>query len=192
MGVEVAISLRALDFKAVLPSSGRAAETSGNLPRHRGAKEFRRSAGRGNIGVLGRAEPGAARQLSNSYRLRGPAEDATMSKQPPADHLEYLRRRPFVFGCETAVFPPEELELLEERGNWLEALAAGKIRPVTAEQEHFLRVDRDEAEPRTLAERAWLRLKGRREFEQANRKAAPPEPQPDYGMVEFDADRCWW
>ena len=110
----------------------------------------------------------------------------------PADHLEYLRRRPFVFGCSTAVFPPEELEVLSERGNWLEALAAGKIRPVTAEQEHFLRVDREEAEPRTLAERAWLRLKGRREFERANQNTPPPEPLPDYGMVEFDEDRCWW
>ena len=110
----------------------------------------------------------------------------------PADHLTYLRRRPFAFGCSTAVFPPDELEALSESGNWLEALASGAIRPVTPEQEHFLKVDREEAEPQTLLERAWVRLKGRREFEREQENAPPPPPPVDYGMVEFDADRCWW
>jgi uncharacterized protein YifE (UPF0438 family) len=112
----------------------------------------------------------------------------------PADHLEYLRRRPFVFGCSTAVFPADELDALSEYGNWLEALAAGAIRPVTAEQEHFLRVDRDEAEPATVCERAWVRLKGRRDYERDEQKTpAPPAPPPEtYGIVEWDADRCWW
>lgn len=110
----------------------------------------------------------------------------------PADHLAYLRQRPFVFGCSVEVFPPDEIQLLEEQGNWLQALAAGKIAPATEEQKHFLMVDRDEAEPQTAAERAWLRLKGRRELEQGSKPAAAPEPPPDYGMVEFDADRCWW
>jgi uncharacterized protein YifE (UPF0438 family) len=115
-----------------------------------------------------------------------------MSKVPP-DHLAYLRRRPFAFRCSTAVFPPEELEALAEYGNWLEALASGVIKPVTREQEHFLKVDRDEAEPETVCERAWARLKGRREYEREEQQATPPEAeQPDYGMVEWDADRCWW
>ena len=65
------------------------------------------------------------------------------------------------------------------------------IQPVTAEQKRFLKVDRGEAQPKTVCERAWVRLKGRREFEQGDKPAASPEP-PDYGMVEFDADRCWW
>jgi len=110
----------------------------------------------------------------------------------PADHLAFLQRRPFVFGCSVAVFPPDELQVLEEMGNWLQALAAGQIHPVTAEQKHFLLVDRDEAEARTVAERAWARLKGRRELEAADKPPAPPEPPPDYGMIEFDKDRCWW
>ena len=76
--------------------------------------------------------------------------------------------------------------------NRLEALAAGAVRAATPEEKHFLLVDRDEADPETVAERAWVRLKGRREFEQADRGTAPPEPTPDYGMIEFDADRCWW
>ena len=116
------------------------------------------------------------------------------SAKVPADHLEYLRRRPFVFRCSTAVFPADELAALEEYGNWLEALASGAIKPATLEQEHFLAVDRDEAEPATVCERAWVRLKGRREYErEEGRQTAPPPPPPeDYGIVEWDADRCWW
>jgi uncharacterized protein YifE (UPF0438 family) len=110
----------------------------------------------------------------------------------PPDHLTHLRRRPFAFGCATGIFPPEELAALEEFGNLLEALAAGTVKPATPEEKHFLKVDREEAEPKTVLERAWLRLKGRREFEQEERAAAPPDKPDDYGMVEFDADRCWW
>ena len=109
------------------------------------------------------------------------------TKTPPID-----LKRPFAFGCSTAVFPPEEVAVLTESGMLLEALATGAIRPTTPEQKHFLRVHRDKAEPKTVAERAWLRLKGRREFESGDKAKAPPEPPKDYGMVEFDADRCWW
>jgi uncharacterized protein YifE (UPF0438 family) len=114
-----------------------------------------------------------------------------MSEVPP-DHLAYLRRRPFALRCSAAVFPADELEALAEYGHWLEALAAGVISPVTPEQEHFLRVDREEAEPATVCERAWVRLKGRREYEREQQIAAPPAPPEDYGIVEWDADRCWW
>lgn len=112
----------------------------------------------------------------------------------PQDHLVYLQRRPFAFRCETSIFPPDELEALAEYGNWLEALSTGVIQPVTAEQKHFLKVDRDEAKPKTLCERAWVRLKGRREYEQEQRGDTPPPPAPaeNYGIVEWDADRCWW
>lgn len=90
------------------------------------------------------------------------------------------------------MFPEEEFAALAVVGCTLEALVAGSVRPTTAEQEHFLQVDREEAEPETVAERAWMRLKGRREFERAEQPKAPPDPPKDYGMVEFDADRCWW
>jgi uncharacterized protein YifE (UPF0438 family) len=111
----------------------------------------------------------------------------------PPEHLVYLQRRPFNFDCSTAVFPPEELQALKEYGNWLEALASGAIAPVTAEQEHFLRVDREEAKPTTVSEQAWVRLKGRREYEkeEGQQPLAPPPPE-NYGIVEWDEDRCWW
>jgi uncharacterized protein YifE (UPF0438 family) len=67
------------------------------------------------------------------------------------------------------------------------------IQPLTAEQEHFLKVHREEVEPTTICERAWLRLIGRREFERDDKAAQPAPPAAeDYGMVEWDADRCWW
>jgi len=69
---------------------------------------------------------------------------------PPPDHLAYLQRRPFAFGCSTAIFPTDELEALSEYGNWLEALATGVIKPLTPEQEHFLQVDHDDTEPTTV------------------------------------------
>jgi len=114
-----------------------------------------------------------------------------MSK-PPSDHLVYLQKRPFEFGCSVDVFPADEIKALVEYGNWLEALATGRIRPATKGQEHFLKVDRDEAAPETVCERAWVRLKGRREYELDQKLAAPALATEDYGIKEWDEDRCWW
>jgi uncharacterized protein YifE (UPF0438 family) len=110
----------------------------------------------------------------------------------PPDHREHLQRRPFRFGCETDIFPVDELGALSERGHWMEALVAGTIVPLTAEHEHFLHVDRDEAEPTTVDERAWLRLKGRREYEREQQSAPRPEPKEDYGIIDWDREKCWW
>lgn len=101
-------------------------------------------------------------------------------------------QKPFAFGCDLSVFPVAEVRALKSHGARFEELASGAAAPTSADEERFLRVDREECEPETVAERAWLRLKGRRAFEQEQR-TAPPPPAPDtYGMVEFDADRCWW
>jgi uncharacterized protein YifE (UPF0438 family) len=114
-----------------------------------------------------------------------------MSQIPP-DHLVYLQRRPFAFGCSTAIFPADELQALSDFGSWMEALSGGAIQPVTPEQAHFLSVDCEEAEPATVCERAWVRLKGRREYEHEEAIAPPPSPPEDYGIVAWDLDRCWW
>jgi hypothetical protein len=63
---------------------------------------------------------------------------------------------------------------------------------LTADRKHFPLVDREEAERKTLAERAWTRLKGRREFEEGEKVTVPPQQAEDYGTIEFDEDRCWW
>ena len=122
--------------------------------------------------------------------VRGACPRASPCSKLPAAQRDYLRR-PFEFGCSTAAFPPDELTGLAESGALLEALAAGEIEPATADQEHFLKVDREEAEPETVLERAWERLEGPREYEHGQTDG-PDSPAGDYDMVEFDADRCWW
>jgi hypothetical protein len=67
---------------------------------------------------------------------------------------------------------------------------AGAIAPTLPEYEHFLKVDREEVEPATVDERAWMRLKGRREFEREQR--SDPSPPEDYGIIEWDKEKCWW
>lgn len=103
-----------------------------------------------------------------------------------------INQRPFSFGCATHIFPADELNALKERGGWMEALISGAIQPTTPEHEHFLQVDREEVEPTTVDERAWLRLKYRREFERDRGMAPPPAPKEDYGIIEWDKEKCWW
>jgi uncharacterized protein YifE (UPF0438 family) len=100
--------------------------------------------------------------------------------------------QPFAFGCDVTVFPPEEIAALERHGARFEALAAGASRPASDEERHFVKVHREKEKPKTLPERAWLRLKARREYEREQQQAPPPAPPENYDMVEFDADRCWW
>src|SRR5207247_6669822 len=110
----------------------------------------------------------------------------------PKEHETFLQKRPFAFGCATHIFPADELQILAEEGNWMEALASGTIQPLSPVHKRFLRVDREEAEPQSVAERAWVRLKGRREFEREQAAAPPPEPPVDYGIIEWDKEKCWW
>lgn len=100
--------------------------------------------------------------------------------------------QPFAFGCDVSVFPAKEIAALEKHGSRFEALASGAAKPATPAEKHFLQVDREKAEPTSVAERAWLRLKARREYEREQQGSAPPAAPENYGMVEFDADRCWW
>lgn len=113
-----------------------------------------------------------------------------MSNIPPNDREQ--ERQPFRFGCSTHIFPLEEISALTARGPWMESLAAGMIAPTAPEHEHFLQVDREEAEPATVDERAWVRLKGRREFERERETASPRTPPEDYGIIEWDKEKCWW
>ena len=100
--------------------------------------------------------------------------------------------QPFAFGCDVSVFPAAEIAALEKHGPRFEALASGAAKPATPDEKRFLRVDREKEEPKSVAERAWLRLKARREYEREQKGAPPPAAPENYGMVEFDADRCWW
>ena len=114
-----------------------------------------------------------------------------MSHIPPANRKQ-PDRPPFHFGCSTDIFPIEELSVLTQHGHELEALAAGAIAATTPAHKHFLQVDREEAEPLTIEEHAWVRLKGRREFEREQQATPPPEQSEDYGIIEWDKEKCWW
>ena len=133
--------------------------------------------------------------------LRQPGDNTTSIVQATTKNLSSRHmsnnhqegpKQPFHFGCATDIFPLEELSALTERGRWMEALAAGLIPPTTPAQKHFLQVDREEAEPVTVDERAWVRLKGRREYEREQHSAPPPSPPEDYGIIEWDKEKCWW
>jgi uncharacterized protein YifE (UPF0438 family) len=131
-------------------------------------------------------------QLAQKVQLLAGSQGASSMRNAGTKTRRIESQKPFEFRCSTAIFPEDELNALNEHGARLEALAAGDVQPVTKEDRHFLLVDREEAEPTTTLERAWLRLKGRREIEEEEKSAKRPEPPEDYGMVEFDADRCWW
>jgi uncharacterized protein YifE (UPF0438 family) len=109
-----------------------------------------------------------------------------------SENRRELERRPFRFGCSTDVFPPDEIRALTDNGIWIEALVVGQIPPTTPQHEHLLRVDREEADPENVVELAWVRLKGRREFEREQSAAPPAAPAEDYGIIEWDKEKCWW
>ena len=113
-------------------------------------------------------------------------------KTIPPKQRKQSEQRPFHIDVATGIFPPEELLALTERGQMLEALASGTIVPTTAEHKHFLKVDREETEPTTVDERAWVRLKGRREYEREQQSAPPPPLPEDYGIIEWEKEKCWW
>lgn len=72
----------------------------------------------------------------------------------PEDHAALLRRHDFEIPADAALDDAER-GLLSRYGRWMEALSAGAIRPLTPEQEQFVRAARGEAEPRTEFERVW-------------------------------------
>src|SRR5262245_53189974 len=73
------------------------------------------------------------------------------------DHEAYLTRRDFVIPHPDA-FTPDERDLLAKYGRWLEALAAGILKPTTPNQEQFVQTARGQREPQTEFERAWAKV----------------------------------
>ncbi|MCS6864974.1 MAG: DUF413 domain-containing protein [Gemmataceae bacterium] len=129
-----------------------------------------------------------AKAKKNHGRTPSPKpQTVSPRRKKPAEATE-----PFVFGCDVAIFSEAELQALQRHGARFEALATGQAHPVTPEEKRFIRVHQEKEKPHTLAEKAWLRLKARREYEREQKEKPPPAPPEDYGMIEFDADRCWW
>jgi uncharacterized protein YifE (UPF0438 family) len=84
----------------------------------------------------------------------------------PPDHKALLEATDYPLGVQTmSVFSDEELALLRRYGWWLSSLAAGHIQPHTDSDRRFVDVCHGKAKAETLAERAWIKLMMRREYE---------------------------
>jgi hypothetical protein len=75
----------------------------------------------------------------------------------PVEHLTLLRQQDFLVPAHEGWDERERL-LLRRYGRWLEALATGALRPLTPEQEHFVRVCKGVEAPATDFERVWVKL----------------------------------
>lgn len=74
-----------------------------------------------------------------------------------AKHRRALETR---FDLDDVVFEltEQQAKILHRHGSWMEQLALGALVPLTAEQEHFVKVARGEVAASSPHEHAWLRL----------------------------------
>jgi hypothetical protein len=72
-----------------------------------------------------------------------------------------------------------EISLLQRYGCWLEALAAGRIAPITKRQAEFLSVHHGTALPRTKFELIWFKYQVQRIYDLARSTEARLERQGD-------------
>jgi uncharacterized protein YifE (UPF0438 family) len=77
-------------------------------------------------------------------------------------HVTYLQKR-FELDIDPAVFSANELDMLAKYGTWLGALESGALQPISNEQEHFLAVSAEKAEPRNAIEAVWLKYRRRKQ-----------------------------
>jgi uncharacterized protein YifE (UPF0438 family) len=73
-------------------------------------------------------------------------------------HAKYLRAR-FVPKCPGVEFSSRDWGVLLEKGCWMEALAAGKIAPLTPGQRDFVEVSRGRRQPASYYEELWDRYR---------------------------------
>jgi|SRR6185295_18346835 len=78
-----------------------------------------------------------------------------------SERKKYLEER-FVLDIDDAVFSAAELALLARYGFLLRALESGTIKPITKEEEHFLQVVVEKAEPLNEIQAVWLKYKRRK------------------------------
>jgi|GEM_PF-6448258 len=82
-----------------------------------------------------------------------------------SEHFKRLNSGKFHFACERIVFSPEEINLIETYGHWLQGLESGDLEPFTEKQGHFLAVIQHKAKPETDFEKAWAKYIFRRDYE---------------------------
>jgi uncharacterized protein YifE (UPF0438 family) len=107
----------------------------------------------------------------------------------PPDHRAYWQAGEFPLGVKrVSIFPDEELALLRKHGHWMQALALGRIQPLTEAQRRFVEVAAGKAKPEAVHERAWVRLMTRREYE-----SEPHQVIDAFDPAErwFPRSQCW-
>lgn len=73
--------------------------------------------------------------------------------------------RKFKIDCYPYIFSNEEMEILEQKGHQLRALAAGTQKPRNNEERMFVKVCKGQREAFTIMEFAWLKYLNRHEIE---------------------------
>jgi uncharacterized protein YifE (UPF0438 family) len=96
---------------------------------------------------------------------------------PKQQHLRLLQEAgTFEVRCSHAIFSTEELEVLQQHGHWMAALAAGDIPPLHPPHEAFMAVAQGQRSPVSLHEKAWFKYQGRTRLEAEKGDALKIEP----------------
>jgi uncharacterized protein YifE (UPF0438 family) len=88
----------------------------------------------------------------------------------PEDHKTYLDKKGYSLNCSRVeIFDDDETNIFYNYGYWLDALAEGKIKPITQAQENFINAAHGNKDAETPYEKLWIKLKKRRQWEQDNK-----------------------
>lgn len=110
--------------------------------------------------------------------------DATVEQKWTADpvqqalHLQLARARFRIDDRLASNLTERDLHVLRRHGAWLEALAHGKLKPLTAVQQRFVQV-------------AWGRAKAKTEHERARVKYNRPGGDTSFASAQYGASHPW-
>jgi uncharacterized protein YifE (UPF0438 family) len=105
----------------------------------------------------------AARRLPRPSEL-GPCpayEEELDGGRAVSEHKRILAQQGYRLECPKNGFLDAELKMIGEFGNWMDALCAGRIAPLSPRQEDFIRAVRGECEPTSIFEFLWRKVTDR-------------------------------
>src|SRR5271170_6260026 len=100
----------------------------------------------------------------------------------PKEHEKYLAKHDYPLKCSLIVFKPEEVKFPRRYGHWIEALAKGKIAPITEQEQRLVEVHKGSVEPKNKNEKLWRKLIERRLWELEAKKS------PHYKLVDISEE----
>lgn len=81
------------------------------------------------------------------------------------EHLAMARQREFPFRCDPRLFNDEQHAAIVRWGHWMQALASGRLKPITPAQAAFVTAVNGRNEPTEPYANAWWRYNRRLEIE---------------------------